>query len=68
MATCVCVRVCCYFSPSLASLSRSHMSQQSNKEVLNMHLGISHRDGGFTVLQLNKVLIIYVSLPACVEL
>lgn len=58
MGTYVCVRVCCYFSPSLASLSRSHVSRQSNKEVLNMHLGISHRDGGFTVLQLNKVLII----------
>lgn len=34
------------------------MSRQSNKEVLNVHLGISHKDEGFTVLRLNKVLII----------
>lgn len=47
----------CYFSPSLASLLRSFMSRQPNK-VLNMHLEVSHRDEGFTVLGLNKVLII----------
>lgn len=31
MGTRVCVHVCCYSSPSLASLSRSHMSRQTKK-------------------------------------
>lgn len=50
--------VCGYFSPSLASLSRSLMRWQPNKEVLNMHLEASHRAEGFIVLGLNKVPII----------
>lgn len=52
---CVCVAI---FSPLLASLSRSLMRWRQNKETLNMHLEDSHRDEGFIVLGLNKVLII----------
>lgn len=54
---CVCLCMCCCFSPLPASLSRSLMSRQPNKEVLNTHLELSCGDEGFTVLGLNKVLI-----------
>ena len=56
MGTCVCTCVLLFFPITGISFKKPH--ELANKEVLNMHLGISPRDEGFTVLRLNKVLII----------